>query len=584
MSRRIGGNKIAATPLPIETKIPVWQKVLVDESYVSPEDIAAAEAYGKSHHADPLDFLFSEGLITKDLFGQAMAEFYKVNYADLNSHQPPKEQVLKIPEELAKRQRLVLFKEEKDKIILATDKPDQKLLSEVTNLFSKKKIVSAYSLTEDIEIAFINYRKTLDTRFTKILEEKGRLAPEMIEEIIGDALSFRASDIHFDPQEAEVVIRFRIDGVLQEAGRLPKEYYENILNRIKVQAHMRTDEHFSAQDGAIRYKTADQVVDMRVSVVPVLDGEKVVIRLLSEYVRRFTLADLGLSETQQKQVIVSSEKPFGMILVIGPTGSGKSTTLYALVKLLNSPELNIATIEDPVEYKIVGVNHIQVNAQTNLTFAKGLRSIVRQDPDIILVGEIRDQETAEIAVNAALTGHLLLSTFHANDAATAIPRLLDMGVEPFLLSSTLELLVAQRLARRICENCRYSVTLTKEEIVKNFPTVAKFFPATEVIVYRGKGCDACSHSGYKGRVALFEFIRGTPELQDLILHNPSARKIWGLAKNQGAKPLFFDGLEKVKTGITTLEELLRVAAPPEETEAEKEIEPSDLTNRKKKTS
>lgn len=543
-------------------KLP-WPKILVEGSYLTEKDLANAEAYAKLHHADPLDFLFSEGLITKDLFGQAVAEYYKLIYADLNSRQPTKEQVLKIPEGVAKRDRLVLFKEEKDKVVISTDCPEQKISEEIRDLFPRKKIIFAYSVTEDIEAAFVYYRKALDTRFAKILAEKGRLASEMIEEIISDALSFRASDIHFDPQENEVVVRFRVDGVLQEAGRIPKEFYENILNRIKVQARMRTDEHFSAQDGAIHYRAKDQTVDMRVSVVPILDGEKVAIRLLSEYVRRFTLSDLGLSEAQQKQVIISSEKPFGMILVIGPTGSGKTTTLYALLKMLNSPELNVATIEDPVEYKIVGVNHIQVNPQTNLTFAKGLRSIVRQDPDIILVGEIRDQETAEIAVNAALTGHLLLSTFHANDAATAIPRLLDMGVEPFLLSSTLELLVAQRLARRICENCRYSTEITPAEVAKNFPAAAKFFSKTTTL-YIGKGCEACSHTGYKGRVAIFEFIRATPELQDLILRNPSARKIWDLAKSQGAKTLFFDGLEKVKTGVTTLEELLRVAAPPEE--------------------
>ncbi|MFH1253106.1 MAG: GspE/PulE family protein [Candidatus Uhrbacteria bacterium] len=583
MPRRIGGNQSATVIPAVEPQKLPWQKILVEENYLTEKDITNAEAYAKLHHADSLDFLFSEGLITKDLFGQAVAEFYKLSYADLNSHQPVKEQVLKIPEALAKNQRVILFREEKDKVTLTTDRPDQTISEEIKKLFPKKKIVLAYSVTEDIEVALVNYRKTLDTRFAKILAEKGRMASEMIEEIIGDALSFRASDIHFDPQETEVVIRFRIDGVLQEAGRLPKEFYENILNRIKVLSRLRTDEHFSAQDGAIRYKNQGQAVDMRVSVVPILDGEKVVIRLLSEYVRRFTLGDLGFSEAQQKQVVISSEKPFGMILVIGPTGSGKSTTLYALLKMLNSPELNIATIEDPVEYKIVGVNHIQVNTQTNLTFAKGLRSIVRQDPDIILVGEIRDQETAEIAVNAALTGHLLLSTFHANDAATAIPRLLDMGVEPFLLSSTLELLIAQRLARRICENCRYSLVVDQTEMKKNFPSVAKFFPPS-LTLYRGKGCQACNNTGYKGRVAIFEFIRATPELQDLILRNPSARNIWELASLQGAKTLFFDGLEKVKTGVTTLEELLRVAAPPEETEIEKAGNDKILNNKKNKTS
>jgi type II secretory ATPase GspE/PulE/Tfp pilus assembly ATPase PilB-like protein len=243
-----------------------------------------------------------------------------------------------------------------------------------------------------------------------------------------------------------------------------------------------------------------------------------------------------------------------MILVTGPTGSGKTTTLYAVLKVLNQPGVNITTIEDPVEYKILGTNQIQVNPQTNLTFAKGLRSIVRQDPDIILVGEIRDLETAEIAVNAALTGHLLLSTFHANDAATSIPRLLDMGVEPFLLASTLELILAQRLVRKICENCRTS-----------YPHSSSYFPEKTVTLYKGKGCKNCSNTGFKGRTAIFEFIEINDAMEDLILKHPSSREIWELAQKNGAQSLFADGLEKVKSGLTTLEELLRVARPAENT-------------------
>ena len=379
-----------------------------------------------------------------------------------------------------------------------------------------------------------------------------RVAPEIIDEIVADALAFKASDIHFEPQEKEVVVRFRVDGVLHEAGRFAKEVYENILNRIKVQAHMRIDEHFSAQDGAIRFVKEKGTVDMRVSVIPTLDGEKVAIRLLAEYVKGFTFADLGVSEKDQAAFLRAAKKPFGMILVTGPTGSGKTTTLYALLKMLNDPTVNITTIEDPVEYKILGVNSIQVNPQTNLTFAKGLRSIVRQDPDIVLVGEIRDLETAEIAVNAALTGRLLFSTFHANDAATSIPRLLDMGVEPFLMASTLELVIAQRLVRKICDQCRVSFTSNDK----------RFFPKTSSTLYQGKGCKNCGNTGYKGRTAIFEFIEIDDALEDLILKHPSSKEIWELAQKNGAHSLFEDGLEKVKNGITTIDELLRVAQPP----------------------
>lgn len=250
-----------------------------------------------------------------------------------------------------------------------------------------------------------------------------------------------------------------------------------------------------------------------------------------------------------------------MILVTGPTGSGKTTTLYTILRILNRPEVNITTIEDPVEYKIAGVNQIQVNLQTDLTFSKGLRSIVRQDPDIILVGEIRDNETAEIATNAALTGHLMLSTFHANDAATSIPRLLDMGIEPFLLASTLEIIIAQRLIRQLCEECRYSIKISRSELSKKFKEVSDYFSEKEITLYQGRGCESCGGTAFKGRTAIFEFIQITKDMQNLILQNPSTNQIWEIASKRNSRRLFEDGIDKVKNGITTLDELLRVASP-----------------------
>ncbi|MDO8493393.1 MAG: GspE/PulE family protein [bacterium] len=541
------------------------KNALLSGGYVSKEDMAKTEEFSKKHKISIVEYLLYNELITKDILGQATAEAFKVHYADLNTYQPSREQISKIPEEIAKKYRVVLFEEKAKEVVITTDNPaEPKLASELKKLLAdiiqSKKIVLAYSLTEDIEEAFINYRKALETRFVSIIKSEKRVAPEIIEEIIQDAILYRASDIHFEPQDKEVVIRFRIDGVLNEAGRIPKEYYENILNSIKVKSRLRLDEHFSAQDGAIHFDTTNKMVDLRVSITPLVDGEKVVIRVLSEYVKGFTLASLGLSETNQKIFLSASHKPFGMIMVTGPTGSGKTTTLYALVKILNQPEKNITTIEDPVEYKIEGVNQIQVNSQTNLTFAEGLRSIARQDPDIILVGEIRDKETADIAVNAALTGHLLLSTFHANDAATAIPRLLEMGIEPFLLASTLQLVVAQRLVRRICEHCRTSVSVN---IKKEYPHLVKYFPSKSktVTLYKGKGCQSCNDTGYKGRVAIFEFIDMSKEMAALILKNPSTNEIRDLSRKQGAISLFEDGLEKVKSAITTMEELLHTAPP-----------------------
>ncbi len=540
------------------------KKVLLDGNYVTADDIFKAEAAIKNTPGTMVDWLLSSEIINKDLLGQALAEAEKVNYANLNTYKPSQDQVRLLPEDIAKKFHAVVFRQECDETMVATDDPTQAdLIKKLKTVLKGKKITIAFSFSEDIEESFVHYLKTLETRFGEIIKQQKRIAPEIIEEIIDDAMAYRASDVHLEPQEKEVLVRFRIDGVMQEAGRIPKDYYGNILNRIKVQAQLPIDEHFSAQDGAARQVREKYTVDMRISILPTLNGEKVVIRLLSQYVRSFSFNDLGLSQHDQTLLLKAINKPFGMILVTGPTGSGKTTSLYALLKLLNSPDVNITTIEDPVEYKMAGVNQIQVNLQTNLTFAKGLRSIVRQDPDIILVGEIRDQETAETAINAALTGHLLLSTFHANDAATAIPRLLDMDIEPFLLSSTLVVLIAQRLVRKICDQCRFSESLSKEDVKKTIPPdVQKYFSGKHIILYKGKGCASCGNTGYRGRTAIYEFIEISPEIQELILQNPSTAQIWKIARQQGSITLFEDGIEKVKNGVTTLEELLRMAEPP----------------------
>ncbi len=426
------------------------------------------------------------------------------------------------------------------------------------------KIQFVYASNKAIESFFVHYRKPLATRFQQIIEQNHKVAPEILEEIFQDAIALRASDIHFEPQEKEVMVRFRVDGVLHEAGRIPKEYYEGVVNRMKIAANLHIDEHHMAQDGAIRYDTGKGMMDIRVSIVPVVDGEKIVLRLLSEYVRALTLADLGCSEENRTILEQASRKPFGMILTTGPTGSGKSTTLYALLKLRNHPDVNISTIEDPVEYKVHGINHIQVNTETNLTFANGLRALMRQDPNIILVGEIRDGETASIAVNAALTGHLLFSTLHANDACTSVPRLLEMGVEPFLLASTLEVVIAQRLLRKICPHCRYSYNVTKAEIPNLFAHADKFFDDKgDVLLYKGKGCESCGGIGFQGRLAVHELLVITPAIEALIVARKSSAEIEVQARADGMKSLFEDGFVKVRAGITTLEELLRVANPPD---------------------
>lgn len=539
------------------------KKILLEEGYVSSEDIKKSEIYAEEHGSSFLEYLLLEELLSKEIINQALAESLNIPYLDLRSNLAKKEDILKIPEETAVKMRIVFVKEDDKQVVIATDTPPQdELVIELDRLFPGKKVVVNFSSTEDIDAALVNYQKGLETRFEKIIENKKQIAPEIVDQIFSDALQLKASDIHCEPWSKEVVIRFRIDGVLHEAGRIPKEYYDTIVNRIKVQAKLRIDEHFSSQDGAIRHTTPDgESVDLRVSIIPTLDGEKIVIRVLSTYVRNLTLGNVGLSNELQDQIIKSSKKPFGMILVTGPTGSGKSTTLYSLLKVVNTRFVNITTIEDPVEYKIDGINQIQVNPQANLTFAKGLRAITRQDPNIILVGEIRDSETADIAVNAALTGHLLLSTFHANNAVTAIPRLIDMEIEPYLLSSTLELIIAQRLVRKICNSCKVSYTISPSDMKKFGPEVRSYFKDNNITLYRGNGCSVCSNTGFYGRVGVFEFLKVSQELQDLIPNRPSTNEIFNLARSQGFKTLFEDGVDKVKQGLTTIEELLRVVNP-----------------------
>jgi type II secretory ATPase GspE/PulE/Tfp pilus assembly ATPase PilB-like protein len=376
----------------------------------------------------------------------------------------------------------------------------------------------------------------------------------------------KASDIHIEPYEKKILVRFRIDGVMHDVLDIPKEFLDLILTRIKILARLRTDEHRTSQDGKLRFKSDGERVDVRVSIIPITQGENVVMRLLSAKNRQFTLKDLGLGKNDMKKVNRSIKHPHGMILVTGPTGSGKTTTLYAVLRMLNRRDIHISTIEDPVEYDIEGVSQIQVNMKTDLSFAKGLRSLVRQDPDIIMVGEIRDEETAGIAVNSALTGHLVLSTLHTNDAATTLPRLLDMDIEPFLVSSTVNVAIAQRLIRKICNKCKVSYTLNAEEVkildansaVKEICKIKGYTDLKKMRLYKGKGCKVCGETGYHGRIGVFEILEMTEEIKQLIVKRATSDEILTLAKKQGMTTMLEDGIEKVLNGDTSIEEVLRV--------------------------
>ena len=538
------------------------RSILLKGNYISEADDQAAHSASQDS-SGYVRYLIEQQLLSDVLLGQAIAEYYKLPFADLRAKPATKELLAQLPEKTARELRAIIVKVTSTAVAVATDQPEQSELKQLRSVFPKHKIGLAYALPAAIDANLELYIQPLETRFSSILKAGNRVAPEIVDEIIKDAIMYHASDIHFEPQVSTVIIRFRVDGTLREAGTLPKEQYENVLNRIKVESGMRIDEHQVSQDGAMRRQDGQYTTDLRVSLIPTVQGEKIVMRVLSSYVQGFALDTLGLSDDHKSALERYAKKPFGMILTVGPTGSGKTTTLYALLKILNQPRVNITTIEDPVEYKMPGVNQIQVQEQSNMTFARGLRSIVRQDPDIILVGEIRDRETAEIGVNAALTGHLLLSTFHANDAATAIPRLIDMGIEPFLLASTLEVVVAQRLVRKICDNCRFSLPVETALLeVHNNKLIANYLKDV-ANVYVGKGCNVCNASGYKGRVAVYEFLEITPEIEEAIIRDPSSSNLWRIAAKQGAQPMFDDGIAKIKNGLTTISELLRVVEVPE---------------------
>ena len=371
------------------------------------------------------------------------------------------------------------------------------------------------------------------------LEEAPVSIIALVNNIIEEAHGLGASDIHIDPLALAVRVRLRIDGVLEERHQFQKKIHGEVISRIKVLAGLRTDEHAKAQDGRFRFTAPEsgEPVDIRVSVMPTYHGENAVMRLLSGKAEHYSLADLGFTKGDEQKILSAIQKPGGMILATGPTGSGKTTTLYTLLQLLNKKEVSLLTIEDPIEFAIDNIEQIQVNPRSGLTFGSGLRSMLRQDPNIIMVGEIRDAETAGIAVNTALTGHLLLSTLHTNDAATTLPRLLDMGIDAYLVASTVTLAIGQRLVRKICTACKKNLSEG---------------------VYKGAGCTACNGSGYKGRMCISEVLVVSAEIREAIVRKASAAELSSIAVAEGMVTMFDDGMKKAKAGQTTLEEVLRV--------------------------
>lgn len=525
--------------------------------------------YAKNANISISDALIEKDIITDENLGILIADSLKIPFVVLAKITIPSEVFTVLPEKFARKNKVIPFERSTEGLKVAMADPKNYGIIRVITKKAGQKVIPYFATERDIYSTLSIYKKDLQKTIDVLLGLSGkggvevRDAPvaKVVDTIINYAYQDRASDIHIEPEEASSLVRFRIDGILHDVLTIPKKYHEQVVTRIKVLARLRTDEHLSPQDGKLRLELEDEDLDIRVSIIPIVEGEKVVMRLLASKFRLFSLMDLGMNENDLKKVSKAMSKTFGMILSTGPTGSGKTTSIYAIIKILNSRSKNITTIEDPVEYRIKGINQIHVNPKTNLTFAAGLRSILRQDPNIIFVGEIRDNETANIAVNAALTGHLVVSTLHTNDAATALPRLTDMEVEPFLVASTVNVIIGQRLMRKICDMCKTSLATTVQELSNQVPVAILkkvFGEKAEVRIYQGKGCKLCHMTGYKGRIGAFEVLEITKTIRKLITDKSDADIIVKQAVSEGMTTMLDDGLSKVAKGVTTIEEVLRV--------------------------
>ncbi len=527
------------------------------------------------------DLLMSRGVMTEDYFLNLLAKLYGVERARLPERQIQEDVARLIPEELARDKRVILFFREADGTLDAAmeDPSDLEALSFLEGRL-KARVKPFLASRDDLNKGLALYGKQRAEDFKRIIEEnvqaslksKARDEKEaalnlpvvaITDSLIAYAMASRASDIHLEVLEGNVLIRFRVDGILREVIRVEKAVHPAVVARIKLLSGMKLDEHYKPQDGRFRYKIGEEYIDIRVSVIPTFHGEKVEMRLLEASQRLLSWEEVGMFPDMFGALKRNIQKTYGMVLVTGPTGSGKTTMLYNIMGLLNKPEVNVMSIEDPIEYDMKYVNQMQVNVQAGITFANGLRSILRQDPNIIMVGEIRDEETAEISVHSALTGHLVLSSLHTNDSIGAVPRLIDMHVAPFLVAAVLNAVTAQRLVRRICLDCIASyaptpefIETTKAEIAAMELTIDFKMPKT---LFRGEGCLACSHTGYKGRIGIFEILDVDEEIREYIV-NPkfTLDGLRAIAKKHGFISMFEDGLRKVERGMTTIEEILRV--------------------------
>ncbi len=554
---------------------------------VTPAALRAAQA--KVHKAGkPLEeVLVIEGLLEEGAFYEKIADFLGAAFTSLKGREIKKEVLNLIPGPVAGTHQIVAFEKEKNELKVAMADPTDLELIEFLRRRTGCDIKAYLSCPSDLKEALHRYHAELQDDLAIVQESNGDLAPgdlkkaaeevsivNVVNTVLEHAVYEGSSDIHIEPTEKELIIRYRIDGILKPVMTLPKAIQSGVTARIKILSNLKLDEHMIPQDGRFKIQIQDDKLAFRVSILPVYDGEKIVMRLLHEGAKPLTLDELGFLNAPRAIVETAIKKPHGMILVTGPTGSGKTTTLYSILGILNQPGVNISTVEDPIEYRVAGVNQSQMNSKVGFTFASGLRALLRQDPNVIMVGEIRDQETAEIAINAAMTGHLVLSTLHTNDAPTSLPRLIDMGVPPFLIAFTANIIIAQRLVRKICQFCKKELRLEKPALaeltklfdVKKLPALFKDqvkLKATErgagnMIFYQGAGCRRCGDTGYKGRMGIYEVLLIDEGVSKKINTHATADEIKIYAREHGMLTMLEDGLIKAKLGITTISEVVRV--------------------------
>ena len=558
------------------------KNALVAENLITAERFDELFEEAQRKNQDMLEVLVSEKVASYGFLGDLVAKFLGVERADFATSIVDRQLVQTLPEDIARQRQVIVFNREPDGTLdVAMIDPSDLETIEFLSQRLKAQIKPFLATSDDMNRGFAVYGYELGRDFKKLIEENIRASlssqANTIEEaaaqlpivgiadnILSYAVASRASDIHIEILEEATLIRYRIDGILYEVMSVTKAIHAALLARIKLLAGLRIDEHMKPQDGRFRHQLANQIVDVRVSVMPTYYGEKVEMRLLEATQKPLSLEEIGMGADIAKITSDNLKSAYGMILSCGPTGCGKTTTLYAFMNIINKPQVNVVTIEDPIEYNMRYVNQTQINPQAGITFASGLRSLLRQDPNVVMVGEIRDSETAGIAVQAALTGHLLLSSLHTNDAPTAIPRLFDLGVPPFLAASVLCLVIAQRLVRKVCQSCVYSYEAGPE--IRRVVTdqlkalgLSKEEIKAPKILYRGKGCAACGMTGYRGRLGIFEVIAINDKIKKII-NEPhfDSEKLRIEARNNGMRTMFEDGLSKMECAITTIEDVMRV--------------------------